>query len=90
MGAGLVNQITVIFELPEGFEWVKWDKSYNHVSENILFGSNLQQKGNTLVFSAEYILKKLEYMPGAEYQELKNCISKQTALANQWLIIEKP
>lgn len=80
---------TIIFELPEGFNWVKWDKQYKHNSPAISFSSNLSQNNRQLIYSDEFEANADEFLDDKAYQNYRQCILTMSELANQWIIIEK-
>ncbi|MBR4569198.1 MAG: DUF3857 domain-containing protein [Candidatus Riflebacteria bacterium] len=80
---------TIIFELPEGFNWVKWDKQYKHKSPSISFSSNLSQNNRQLIYSDEFEANVDEFLDDKAYQNYRQCILTMSELANQWIIIEK-
>ncbi len=80
---------TIIFELPEGFNWVKWDKQYKHLSSDMSFSSNLNQTDRQLVYSDRFDANAEEYLTDEAYQNYRQCILTMSELANQWIILEK-
>ena len=80
---------TIIFELPEGFNWVKWDKQYKYATPSISFSSNLSQNDRQLIYSDEFEANVDEFLDDKEYQKYRQCILTMSELANQWIIIEK-
>ncbi len=80
---------TIIFELPEGFNWVKWDKQYKHLSSDMSFSSNLNQTNRQLVYSDRFDANAEEYLTDEAYQNYRQCILTMSELANQWIILEK-
>ena len=80
---------TIIFELPEGFNWVKWDKQYKHLSPEVNFSSNLSQNNRQLIYSDDYEVNVEEFLDDKAYQNYRKCILTMSELANQWIIIEK-
>ncbi len=80
---------TIIFELPEGFNWVKWDKQYKYVTPSISFTSNLCQNNRQLIYSDVFEANEDEFLDDEAYQKYRQCILTMSELANQWIIIEK-
>lgn len=83
------NQQTIIFKLPEGFNWVPWNRQYEYRSGRINFMSGMHQNENLLVYSDRYNILTDEFLTDAEYQDYRNCILTMSELANQWIIIER-
>lgn len=80
---------TIIFDLPEGFEWVKWGKQYQHISPEFKFASNLYSSGRQLIYSEEFTATVDELLTDESYQNYRNCLLTMAELGNQWIIIEK-
>ena len=80
---------TIIFELPEGFNWVKWDKQYKYLTPSISFTSNLSQNNRQLIYSDAFEANVDEFLDDKAYQNYRQCILTMSELANQWIIIEK-
>ncbi len=80
---------TIIFELPDGFNWVKWDKQYKYNSPSIRFFSNLSQNSRQLIYSDVFEANADEFLDDNAYQKYRQCILTMSELANQWIIIEK-
>jgi len=83
------NSQTIIFELPEGFSWVPWDRQFNFGSGLISFSSNMNQNENQLIYADRFIARADEFISDNEYQNYRNCILTMSELANQWIIIER-
>lgn len=83
------NQQTIVFEMPENFNWVTWSKQYQHVSPALTFMSNLNQNGRQLIYSDRFIARADEFLSDAAYQNYRQCILTMSELANQWIILEK-
>lgn len=83
------NVKTIIFELPEGFNWVKWDKQYKYTTPLISFSSNLSQNNRQLIYSDVFEVNRDEYLDDESYQKYRKCYLTMSELANQWIIIEK-
>jgi hypothetical protein len=83
------NSNTIIFELPENFKWVSWNKQYNFASGNISFGSNMYQHSEQLVYTDRFIARDDEFLDDKTYQNYRRCILTMSELANQWIIIER-
>lgn len=80
---------TIVFELPEGFNWVKWDKQYKYITPAISFTSNLSQNNRQLIYSDVFESNVDEFLDDESYQKYRQCILTMSELANQWIIIEK-
>ena len=80
---------TIIFELPEGFNWVKWDKQYKYCSPNLTFTSNISQNNRQIIYSDRFEANTDEFLDNKSYQNYRQCILTMSELANQWIIIEK-
>ncbi len=83
------NQQTIVFELPENFNWVTWSKQYQHTSPDLVFMSNINQNGRQLIYSDRFIARADEFLSDAAYQNYRSCILTMSELANQWIILEK-
>lgn len=83
------NQQTIVFELPENFNWVNWSRQYQHTSPDILFFSNIHQNGDKLIYADRFTIYNDEFLTDAEYQNYRQCILTMSELANQWIILEK-
>lgn len=83
------NSQTIVFELPEGFSWVPWDKQYNYHSGIISFSSNMNQHVSQLIYADRFVARDDEFLTDQSYQSYRNCILTMSELANQWIIIEK-
>jgi len=83
------NQQTIIFELPEGFNWVTWDRQYQHRSGHLNFFSNMNQSGSNLIYNDRFSNTIDEFVTDEEYQNFRQCMLTMSELANQWIIIEK-
>jgi hypothetical protein len=83
------NSNTVVFELPQQFKWVAWDKQYSYASGNISFNSNMFQHSEQLVYTDRFIARDDEFLDDKSYQNYRKCILTMSELANQWIIIEK-
>ncbi len=83
------NQQTIIFELPENFNWVNWGRQYQHTSPDIMFLSNINQNGNKLIYADRFTIFADEFLSQEAYQNYRQCILTMSELANQWIIIEK-
>ncbi|HPW58428.1 MAG TPA: hypothetical protein PLK58_07295, partial [Candidatus Rifleibacterium sp.] len=83
------NQQTIVFEMPENFNWVTWSKQYQHVSPALAFMSNINQNGRQLIYSDRFIAREDEFLSDAAYQNYRQCILTMSELANQWIILEK-
>ncbi len=83
------NQQTIIFELPENFNWVHWGRQYQHNSPHLTFLSNLNQNGNRLIYADRFTATADEFLTDAAYQNYRQCILTMSELANQWIILEK-
>ncbi len=83
------NSNTVVFELPQNFKWVAWDKQYSYASGNISFNSNMFQHSEQLVYTDRFIARDDEFLDDKSYQNYRKCILTMSELANQWIIIEK-
>lgn len=83
------NQQTIIFELPEGFDWVTWNRQYQHRSGRLNFFSNMNQSGRNLIYNDRFVNTIDEFVTDAEYQNFRQCMLTMSDLANQWIIIEK-
>ncbi|MBU1108820.1 MAG: DUF3857 domain-containing protein [Candidatus Riflebacteria bacterium] len=83
------NQQTIVFELPENFNWVNWGRQYQHTSPDIIFFSNINQNGDRLIYADRFTIYNDEFLTDADYQNYRQCILTMSELANQWIIIEK-
>jgi hypothetical protein len=83
------NQQTIVFELPENFNWVNWGRQYQHTSPDILFFSNINQNGDKLIYADRFTIYSDEFLSDADYQNYRQCILTMSELANQWIILEK-
>ncbi|HNX76493.1 MAG TPA: DUF3857 domain-containing protein [Candidatus Rifleibacterium sp.] len=83
------NQQTIVFELPENFDWVTWNKQYQHVSPDLTFMSNINQNDRQLIYADRFIARADEFLSDAAYQNYRQCILTMSELANQWIILEK-
>lgn len=83
------TSINIIFELPDGFNWVKWDNQYKYITPEISFTSNLSQNGRQLVYTDRFEANVDEFITDKSYQNYRNCILKMSELDNQWIILEK-
>ncbi|MGM0598849.1 MAG: DUF3857 domain-containing protein [Candidatus Rifleibacteriota bacterium] len=83
------NTQTIMFELPENFDWVPWNRQYNYNSGNISFISNMNQHENQLIYSDRFIARDDEFLIDKTYQNYRSCILTMSELANQWIILEK-
>lgn len=80
---------TIIFELPEDFNWVKWDKQYKYCSPELTFTSNISQNNRQIIYSDRFEVNTDEFLDDKSYQGYRQCILTMSELANQWIIIEK-
>ena len=83
------NQQTIVFELPENFNWVEWGRQYQHTSPDIIFFSSMHQNANKLIYADRFTIYTDEFVSDAAYQNYRRCILTMSELANQWIIIEK-
>jgi hypothetical protein len=83
------NQQTVVFELPENFHWINWNRQYQHRSAHLNFLSNINQNGNRLIYTDRFSSTIDEFLTDASYQNYRQCILTMSELANQWIILEK-
>jgi hypothetical protein len=83
------NQQTIVFELPENFNWVNWERQYQHTSADMIFFSNIHQNDNKLIYADRFTIYTDEFTTDAAYQNYRQCILTMSELANQWIIIEK-
>lgn len=83
------NQQSIIFELPENFSWVTWNRQYQHVSPDLIFMSNIHQNGSQLIYADRFAATADEFLSDAAYQNYRQCILTMSELANQWIILEK-
>jgi hypothetical protein len=83
------NTQTIMFELPENFSWVPWNRQYKYNSGNISFISNMNQHENQLIYSDRFIARDDEFLIDKTYQNYRRCILTMSELANQWIILEK-
>lgn len=83
------NTQTIMFELPDNFSWVPWNRQYNYNSGNISFISNMNQHENQLIYSDRFIARDDEFLTDHTYQNYRRCILTMSELANQWIILEK-
>jgi len=80
---------TVVFELPDGFHWVPWNRGYNWNCSCISYESTLTQHKQTLLFTDRFRISRKTYEPVAEYQHFRGCLQMMSELGKQWLIIEQ-
>lgn len=80
---------TVVFELPEGFGWVPWNRDYNWNCGCLSYESTLTQHLQTLQFTDRFRVTRKTYPPAAEYRHYRGCLQIMSELAKQWLIIER-
>jgi hypothetical protein len=80
---------TVIYELPEGYEWVEWGKKYQHSSPEFTFNSGIYDTGRLLVYTDEFVANVDEMLTDEAYQNFRSCLLTMAELGNQWMIIEK-
>ena len=80
---------TIIFDLPEGFNWVKWDKQYKFSTSDIAFNSNITQNNRQIIYADHFQCNSDEFLDDKAYQNYRQCILTMSELANQWIIIEK-
>ncbi len=83
------NTQTIIFEMPENFNWVNWNRQYQHISPDLVFMSNINQNGSQLIYADRFIAHADEFLTDAAYQNYRQCILTMSELANQWIILEK-
>jgi len=83
------NQQTIVFELPEGFNWVNWGRQYQHTSPDIIFFSSINQNEDKLIYADRFTIYNDEFTSDEAYQNYRQCILTMSELANQWIIIEK-
>lgn len=83
------NSQTIVFELPQGFNWVPWDRQFNYSSGLLSFSSNMNQNDNQLIYADRFIAREDEFVDDSQYQNYRNCILTMSELANQWIIIER-
>lgn len=83
------NQQTIVFELPEGFNWVNWGRQYQHTSPDIIFFSSINQNEDKLIYADRFTIYNDEFTTDEAYQNYRQCILTMSELANQWIIIEK-
>lgn len=83
------NTQTIVFNLPDGFVWVPWNKQYRFASGNIKFSSNMNQHESQLIYADHFVARDDEFLSDQAYQNYRNCILTMSELANQWIIIEK-
>lgn len=83
------NSQTIVFQLPENFAWVPWDRQFNFSSGPISFSSNINQHESQLIYADRFIARQDEYVSDEQYQNYRNCILTMSELANQWIIIER-
>lgn len=83
------NQQTIIFELPDNFNWVTWNNQYQHISPDLTFMSNINQNGSQLIYADRFAATADEFLSDAAYQNYRQCILTMSELGNQWIILEK-
>ncbi|MDD2997479.1 MAG: DUF3857 domain-containing protein [Candidatus Riflebacteria bacterium] len=83
------NQQTITFELPDNYEWVNWNRQYQHISPDLIFMSNINQNGKKLIYADRFVATADEFLSDAAYQNYRQCILTMSELANQWIILEK-
>ena len=81
---------TVIFRLPDTFNWVPWDKTFAYSCSCIGFKSSLKQIDRTMTYSDLFQVFRKEYDPVETYQHYRRCITKMSEVSNQWIILEAP
>ncbi len=79
----------VVFELPEGFRWVPWGRSFNYACGFLSFAGNLMQKGRMVSFSDRLTVQRKELDVKDAYPHYRACLTRMADLSNQWLIIER-
>lgn len=80
---------TIIFEMPDGYEWVKWDNQYQHNSPEFTFASGLYSTGKQLVYTDSFVATTDELMTEKSYLNYRDCLLKMAELGNQWIVLEK-
>ena len=80
---------TVVFELPEGFRWVPWNRGYTWNCGCLSYESTLTQHRQTLQFTDRFRVSRKTYLPGTDYRHYRSCLQTMAELAKQWLIIER-
>ena len=80
---------TIIFEMPDGYEWVKWDNQYLHNSPEFTFASGLYSTGKQLVYTDSFVATTDELMTEKSYLNYRDCLLKMAELGNQWIVLEK-
>ncbi|OQA05435.1 MAG: hypothetical protein BWY66_02489 [bacterium ADurb.Bin374] len=80
---------TVVFELPEGFRWVPWNRDYTWNCGCLSYESTLTQHRQTLQFTDRFRVSRKTYLPGTDYRHYRSCLQTMAELAKQWLIIER-
>ncbi|HNW37112.1 MAG TPA: hypothetical protein PKM25_19380, partial [Candidatus Ozemobacteraceae bacterium] len=80
---------TVVFELPEGFQWVPWNRGYTWNCGCVSYESTMTQHNQTLLFTDRFRISRKTYEPVTEYQHFRGCLQMMSELSKQWLIIEQ-
>ncbi len=84
------NQQTIVFEMPDGYRWVDWERQYQHRSPELEFFSSIHQNDNRLIYADRFVANIDEFLTDEQYQNYRSCILTMSELANQWIILEKP
>ncbi|MFZ2959703.1 MAG: DUF3857 domain-containing protein [Candidatus Ozemobacteraceae bacterium] len=80
---------SVVIELPDGYDWVPWNRTFSYSCPFLDFGSSLSQTGRTLLFVDRFRISRKTFDPGDEYLQYRACISVMADLDNQWIVLEK-
>ncbi|HEY9071505.1 MAG TPA: hypothetical protein VIV61_14695, partial [Candidatus Ozemobacteraceae bacterium] len=80
---------SVVFELPDGFRWVPWNRDYHWNCGCLVYESTLEQQRQTLLFTDRFRVFRKTYPPAAEYLHYRGCLQQMAELSKQWLIIER-
>lgn len=80
---------SVVIQLPEGFDWVPWNRPFSYACPFLEFSSNLNQTGRLLIYADRYCVTRKTFRPGSEYAHFRSSLSLMADLDNQWLVLEK-
>jgi hypothetical protein len=80
---------TVIIYLPDGYDWVPWDKQFRFESPRLRYVSSLRQHGRVLTFSDRFQVRQKDFPTGIPYQDFRDCLMEMGKVGKQWIILEK-
>ncbi|HNV69809.1 MAG TPA: hypothetical protein PKO06_08940, partial [Candidatus Ozemobacteraceae bacterium] len=79
----------IVFELPDGFRWVPWGRTFNYACGFLSYASNLMQNGRMVSFSDRLTVQRKELDVIDAYPHYRGCLTRMADLSNQWMIIER-